>query len=196
METHVQGQNMTNTSSQSNERVIASIIDFWRYAGPSRWFTKNPAFDAEFRAHFLREHEVAARGRLNEWEDGALGALALVILLDQFPRNAFRATPRMYATDAQARQVTSRAISAGFDMSAPSDLRFFFYLPLAHSEDLADQDRSVELARALGTDYQKHAIEHRDIIQRFGRFPHRNEILGRTTTDEERRFLESGGFAG
>jgi uncharacterized protein (DUF924 family) len=187
---------MTTTSSQSNEQYIAAVIDFWRDAGPRRWFTKNPAFDAKFRAHFLHEHEAAARGELDEWADDALGALALVILLDQFPRNAFRATPRMYATDAQARQVASQAISAGFDLLAPDELRFFFYLPFAHSEDHADQDRSVELARSLGTDYLKHAIEHRDIIQRFGRFPHRNVILGRTTTDEERRFLKSGGFAG
>jgi uncharacterized protein (DUF924 family) len=119
-----------------------------------------------------------------------------VILLDQFPRNAFRGTARMYGTDSQARTVAEQAIEAGFDAQIAADLRLFFYLPFAHSESLADQDRSLNLCTALGPEYMKHAEEHREIIKRFGRFPHRNEILGRTPTDEERRFLDKGGFAG
>jgi uncharacterized protein (DUF924 family) len=196
MKINQSGQRMTNSPSQSAEQDIATVIDFWRDAGPRRWFAKNAAFDAGFRARFLSQHEAAAQGKLDDWANNALGALALVILLDQFPRNAFRATPRMYATDTLARQIAAKAIEAGFDLQAPAELRFFFYLPFAHSENLADQDRSVEFTKPLGPEYLKHALEHREIIERFGRFPHRNGILGRTTIEEEREFLETGGFAG
>ncbi|HYP68613.1 MAG TPA: DUF924 family protein [Thiobacillaceae bacterium] len=187
---------MPNLDSQSADHDFEAIVNFWRDAGPRRWFTKNAAFDAEFRSRFLKHHEAAAQEKLNNWANTAFGALALVILLDQFPRNAFRGTARMYATDRLARQLAARAIAAGFDLQIPVELRLFFYLPYAHSEDLDDQDRSVELSGRLGIDYLKHALEHRAIILRFGRFPHRNEILGRMTTAEERRFLDAGGFAG
>lgn len=186
---------MTKLSSLSTDHEFEAVVNFWRDAGPRRWFRKNAAFDAEFRARFLNDHEAAAQGKL-DWANDALGALALVILLDQFPRNAFRGTARMYATDNQARQVAENAIAAGFDIQVSAELRLFFYLPFAHSEDLADQDRSMELSGRLGIDYFKHAREHREIILRFGRFPHRNELLGRTTTAEERQFLDAGGFAG
>ena len=187
---------MANPLSQSAKQHIDAVIGFWRDAGPRRWFVKSATFDDEFRARFLGHHEAATQGKLNEWAVEASGALALAILLDQFPRNAFRTTPRMYATDALARQIATTAIAAGFDLRVPAELRLFFYLPFAHSEDLADQNRSVELAASLGPEFMKHALEHRDIIARFGRFPHRNEILGRPTTEEERRFLDAGGFAG
>ena len=124
------------------------------------------------------------------------GALALVLLLDQFPRNAFRGTPRMYATDALAREVTAAAIDAGHDRAVEPQMQLFFYLPFGHSEDLADQERSVALARRLGQPILSHAEGHRDIIRRFGRFPHRNPILGRTMRPEEQQFLDEGGYAG
>jgi uncharacterized protein (DUF924 family) len=187
---------MTLLGSTSTDHDFEAVIDFWRDAGPRRWFAKNAKFDAEFRSRFLNQHEAAAQGRLVDWADDALGALALVILLDQFPRNAFRGTARMYATDVLARQVAENAIAAGFDLQAPAGLRSFFYLPFEHSEDLADQNRSVELSGRLGPDYLKYALDHRAIIQRFGRFPHRNRILGRSTTAEEQSFLDAGGFAG
>jgi uncharacterized protein (DUF924 family) len=139
---------------------------------------------------------MAARGDLELWSASPEGALALVILLDQFPRNAFRGTPRMYATDAQARCVARMAIAAGHDRSVSEDLRHFLYLPFAHSEDLADQDMSVELNKPLGPNYELNARRHRDIVIRFGRFPHRNCILGRNMTDAEQDFLDAGGFGG
>jgi uncharacterized protein (DUF924 family) len=173
-----------------------AVVEFWRETGPDRWFAKDPAFDAAFRARFSEAHRAAAQGALDGWASDARGALALLILLDQFPRNAFRGTPRMYATDAAARRVAEHALAAGFDRAIDPDLRLFFCLPFAHSETLADQDRSVALNRQLGEPYFTHALGHREIIRRFGRFPHRNALLGRTTTPEEQAFLDAGGFAG
>jgi len=172
------------------------VVDFWRHAGPKRWFRKSDAFDRELRERFLPRHEAAARGELESWGATAAGALALLILLDQFPRNAFRGTARMYATDAQARHVAGQAIDAGLDKAIDAPLRAFFYLPYSHSEDPADQQRAVALQRPLGGDWLHHAEGHAAIIARFGRFPHRNPILGRETTAEEREFLAGGGFAG
>jgi uncharacterized protein (DUF924 family) len=172
------------------------VLDFWREAGPSRWFRKDDAFDSDFRDRFLAAHEAAACGRFDGWGRRAEGALALLILLDQFPRNAFRGTPRRFASYAKARGSARAAIEAGFDKSMDAQLRNFFYLPLMHSEDLADQDRAVELARALGGEALRYALMHRDIIEKYGRFPHRNAVLGRTTTPEEQKFLDDGGFAG
>jgi len=173
-----------------------AIVEFWREAGPELWFAKDPDFDARFRARFLALHETAARGELEHWLRTADGALALVLLLDQFPRNAFRGTPRMYETDAMARRVADVAIAAGHDRSVEAPMQFFFYLPLGHSEQLADQERALELCRRLGEPTLSHAQGHRDIVRRFGRFPHRNAILGRTPLPEEERFLAEGGFPG
>jgi uncharacterized protein (DUF924 family) len=172
------------------------VVSFWHEAGPQKWFRKDEAFDALFRERFLATHKAAAHGELDPWIQEPEGALALVVLLDQFPRNAFRASPRMYATDAKARDVARAAIEWGFDLQVDPALRPFFYLPLMHSELLADHDRSVELARPLGGEHERYAQHHRAIIERFGRFPHRNAILGRTSTPEEAQFLEEGGFAG
>jgi uncharacterized protein (DUF924 family) len=172
------------------------VLGFWREAGPSRWFRKDDAFDAGFRARFLGAHEAAARGDLDSWARRADGALALLILLDQFPRNAFRGTARMYESDAKARAVARVAIESGFDKDFEPELRNFFYLPLMHSEDLPDQDRAVELARGIGGEPLRFALMHRGIIEKFGRFPHRNETLGRSTTPEEQKYLADGGFAG
>jgi uncharacterized protein (DUF924 family) len=179
-----------------DDSEAAAVVQFWREAGPQAWFAKDEAFDTRFRARFLVAHEAAARGACDRWMTAPESALALVLLLDQFPRNCFRATPRMYATDAKARAVATAAIAAGHDRATDEALRLFFYLPFVHSEDLADQERSVALTLPLGEDSAKHARGHRDIVARFGRFPHRNAILGRASTAEEQSFLDTGGFAG
>ena len=174
----------------------SAVLAFWREAGPAKWFKKDPAFDADFRNRFLNGHEAAARGDLDHWSGTADGALALLILLDQFPRNAFRGTERMFTTDGQALEIARRAIAAGFDQQVAKEPRNFFYLPLMHSESLPDQQSAVALTEALGGDEHRFALIHRDIIQRFGRFPHRNAVLGRATTPAEQAFLDAGGFAG
>lgn len=174
-----------------------SIVAFWQAAGPDKWFVKDTAFDDDVHKRFLATHEAAAAGALNGWEGDPDGALALLLLLDQFPRNMFRGTPRAFATDERARAIADRAIANGFDSAVPPDLRSFFYLPFMHSETLADQERCVALYLAAQDEYGlKWAREHADIIRQFGRFPHRNGILGRETTPEEMRFLQAGGFSG
>lgn len=172
------------------------VLKFWRAAGPSMWFAKDAAFDARFRERFLIAHEAAARGELEHWQATPEGALALVILLDQFPRNAFRGTARMYDTDALASKAAATALAAGYDQRLPRELRKFFVLPFGHSENLADQERAVALARRIGPDDLAHAEHHLDIVQRFGRFPHRNQILGRKTTPAEQQYLDDGGYQG
>jgi uncharacterized protein (DUF924 family) len=172
------------------------ILAFWRDAGPQRWFRPDAAFDALLRERFLAAHEAAARGELADWLRSAEGALALVLLLDQFPRNAFRGTPRVYATDAQAREAADAAIASGFDREVDEELRQFFYLPFMHSERLQDLDRCVALNEAVGGEPLRYARHHREIVQRFGRFPHRNAVLGRESSAEEERFLAEGGFRG
>ena len=174
----------------------SEIVAFWRNVGPKGWFEKHAALDEEIRRRFLSVHEAAACGKLTAWEQTAEGALALLILLDQFPRNMFRGEALAFATDPLARAIASRAILNGFDGAMP-DMRTFFYLPFEHSEDLADQERGVALFKAVGdADGLKWAEIHADIIRRFGRFPHRNAVLGRVTTPEEQAFLDDGGFAG
>jgi uncharacterized protein (DUF924 family) len=175
----------------------AEVVSFWREAGPDRWYNKDPVFDAEIRERFLDTYEAAAAGKLSGWEQSAESALALLILLDQFPRNMFRDDARAFSTDALARAVTAGAIIRGFDSQVPKELRGFFYLPFEHSEDLADQERGIALNKAIGdADGLKWAEIHADIIRRFGRFPHRNAALGRATTPDEQAFLDGGGFAG
>jgi uncharacterized protein (DUF924 family) len=172
------------------------IVSFWREAGAERWFKKDAAFDAEIKRRFLPTYEAAAAGKLRDWENNAEGALALLILLDQFPRNMFRGDKRTFATDPLARAVTAGALIKGFDAQA-GGMRGFFYLPFEHSEDMADQERGIALYKAAGdTDGLNWAEIHADIIRKFGRFPHRNAVLGRATTAEEQAFLDSGGFAG
>jgi uncharacterized protein (DUF924 family) len=173
-----------------------TVVDFWRRAGQKLWFAKEPEFDRRFRDEFLLLHLDAAHGALSGFLETPEGALALCLLLDQFPRNAFRGTPRMYATDELARSVADAAVRAEHDRFLEPELALFVYLPFGHSERLDDQDRSVELSRRLGGDYLAHAVNHRAIIERFGRFPHRNPILGRPMRADEQRFLDEGGFAG
>jgi len=175
----------------------AEVVAFWREAGADKWFTKDVAFDEDIRRRFLPTHEAAASGKLAAWEQTAEGALALLILLDQFPRNMFRGQARAFATDPSALAVTAHAIIRGFDSQVPAELRGFFYLPFEHSENLADQEHGLALYKAAGdADGLKWAEVHADIIRRFGRFPHRNAVLGRATTPEEQAFLDGGGFAG
>jgi uncharacterized protein (DUF924 family) len=184
-----------STPRDQPESLAHAWVAFWSAAGPRKWFVKDDEFDRQLRERFLGLHEQAARGALAGWRDQAESALALVLLLDQFPRNAFRGTARMYATDALARHEADRAVVAGFDRQVAPALRIFFYLPFEHSESLADQERSVALQQDM-SELLKYALEHRDIVRCFGRFPHRNAILGRESTAEELAFLESGGFAG
>lgn len=174
----------------------AHVVGFWRDAGAGQWFGKDPAFDRRFRECFLDLHLAAGRREFDGWINDPQGALALMVLLDQFPRNAFRGTGHMYATDPLARHFARMAHAAGHMHSVEPALRLFFCLPFAHSENIDDQNLSVELNAQLGPAERSHAEGHRDIIRRFGRFPHRNALLLRETTSQEQAFLDQGGFAG
>jgi uncharacterized protein (DUF924 family) len=178
----------------STDITPSDVVAFWKEAGPGKWFAKDDAFDSRFRRGFGDAHFAAARRELDDWADTAEGCLALLLLLDQFPRNLYRGTGHAFATDPLAKKFAERAVAAGFDKAVEAQLQNFFHLPFEHSEALADQDRAVELA--VDADALKWAVIHRDIIARFGRFPHRNAALGRETTAEEQAFLDSGGFAG
>ena len=181
----------------SNSLTPADIVSFWRAAGYERWFKKDEAFDDEIRSRFLSDYEDAAAGKYADWEKTAEGSLALLILLDQFPRNMFRGQARAFETDVMARAITAGALVRGFDSQVPADMRLFFYVPFEHSENIADQERGVALYKAAGdAEGLKWAEIHADIIRRFGRFPHRNTVLGRATTPQEQKFLDEGGFAG
>jgi uncharacterized protein (DUF924 family) len=179
------------------------LLDRWfgppgdpqREAARDIWFESSPDFDAALRAEFLLDHEDAAAGRLASWEAQPEGALALILLLDQVPRNIFRGGPRAYASDPLARAAAERALARGFDGAVPPVWRVFFYLPFEHSENLADQERGLALFAALpprldDPDSLRHARRHHEIIARFGRFPHRNAVLGRASTPAELAFLE------
>ncbi len=174
------------------------VLDFWFAAGEEKWFTHDPEFDAEVERQFGALVTSARRNGLEEWESMPDGALAAVIVLDQFPRNIYRGEPRAFASDSDALALAERAIKRGFDVELPASARRWFYLPFMHSEELAMQERCVDLCQRgeLQDDTLEYAIVHADVIRRFGRFPHRNVILGRPSTDEEIQFLENGGFAG
>jgi len=180
-----------------------ALLDFWFGApgDPERlqhrqiWFRSTPEFDEAVRRGFAQDREKAAAGALRDWEAAAESALALVMLLDQAPRNMFRSTPRAFASDPLALATTNRALASGFDLAVPAAWRLFFYLPYEHSERLADQQRGIALLEALppvqGRPGEGRMSRlHLEIIERFGRFPHRNPILGRASTAEELAFLE------
>ncbi|MDP3368923.1 MAG: DUF924 family protein [Brevundimonas sp.] len=182
----------------STDITPSAVVAFWKEAGPGKWFAKDDAFDAEFRRRFHDAHVAAARRELDDWAETPEGALALLILLDQFPRNSFRDTGHAFATDPLARMFARRALDAGHDLQIEGDIRRFFYLPLQHSEDPADQARQQELfqTRMSRDPDDRWAEHHHDVIARFGRFPHRNRALGRETTAEEQAFLDQDGFRG
>ena len=173
----------------------SAVVAFWKEAGPARWYKKDAAFDADFRARFETAHMAAARRELDGWVDKPEGALALLVLLDQYPRNAFRGTAHQFATDPLARMFAKQVVSRGHPAAFAPDLRQFLVMPLMHSEALADQDALLPLCADM-PDTLKYAVMHRDIIVRFGRFPHRNAVLGRETTAGEQAFLDGGGFRG
>jgi uncharacterized protein (DUF924 family) len=176
---------------------IGDVLAFWREAGAERWYKRDADFDVSVREHFLDLWQEAVAGRLSSWEASDDGALALVIVLDQFPRNMFRGLANAFASDGLAREVATRALGRGVDQRIQPPLLQFLYLPFMHSEELADQIRCVILFQA-GDDPEnlRYAEEHADIIRRFGRFPHRNSALSRITTPEEQAFLDAGGFSG
>jgi uncharacterized protein (DUF924 family) len=178
---------------------LYDIVTFWKDAGSERWFTRNEAFDAELRERFEHAHCFAASGDLTP--DTPDDALALVLLLDQVPRNIYRGTPHAYATDPLARSVARYALERQLDRSIDPELRQFLYIPFQHSEDRSDQARSLRLFAVYhrahpDISWLRHARHHARLIQRFGRFPHRNRILGRKATPAEQDYLNNGGFAG
>ncbi|MBV6272266.1 DUF924 family protein [Alcaligenaceae bacterium CGII-47] len=172
------------------------LVAFWRDAGPPKWFAKSSVFDAEFSKRFHDLHYCAARQELAGWMAQPESALALILLLDQYPRNAFRETGHMFATDGLALSYARQALAADFLPQIEPDLRNFVCLPFMHAEDMGVQVEAVALYEAYVPDSMRWAQEHHDIIQRFGRFPHRNPQLGRKTTAEEQQFLDEGGFGG
>jgi uncharacterized protein (DUF924 family) len=181
----------------SNQIEPRILLDFWRTAGAEKWFARDALFDAAFDDRFRDAHFAAARRELESWMGNAEGALALILLLDQFPRNCFRGSAHSYATDGLARHYARCAIDAGFDLQVEAALRPFFYLPFEHSEEMANQDQAMELFGRIGdAELIKYAKLHRDLIERFGRFPHRNAALGRESTQDELDYLASGGFSG
>jgi uncharacterized protein (DUF924 family) len=186
----------TSVAQPTAQAAIGDVVAFWCLAGLDAWFRKDRAFDLAFKERFLAAHFAAAAREYDTWANSPEGLLALLILLDQFPRNAFRGTAHMFATDALARMFARRGLAAGYDKMLTGDCRLIFYLPLTHSENLADQELSLKLRRTLGPRLERRAEEHRDIIRRYGRFPHRNALLGRESTQEEAEFLLSGGFSG
>jgi len=178
----------------------AEVIGFWFGSGDrdKRWFEKNAAFDEEVRKRFLALHEQATAAKLVHWRNDPAECLALIVVLDQFPRNMFRGTGRAFATDSQALEIARHAVAKGFDRAMRPVERMFVYLPYEHAESLEEQLRACELTEPLAgfaetADVYRYATLHRDIIQRFGRFPHRNAILGRASTPEEIEFLMEPG---
>lgn len=177
--------------------IPEDVLEFWAKAGPEKWWAKDGDFDAAIQKKFGKTHAEATIGNLDEWSKTENGSLALIIVLDQFSRNLYRDSAKAFENDDQCMHVVSRAMGTGQDRRMRDDLAAFCYLPLMHSESLADQDRCISEMVRLGLEEQiKYAIIHRDIIARFGRFPHRNSLLGRRTTSEEQAFLDDGGFSG
>ncbi len=188
---------------------LQAILDFW-FGDPQTeettyqarrkfWFGKQPEFDAAIGQKFREDYEQAANGKLDAWRQEPLGCLGLIIVLDQFSRNMFRDTPQAFATDAKALSVAQQAVAQGFDQALQPLQRMFVYLPFEHSENQAHQAQSVALFRQLHTDATEledvfdYAVRHQVVIEQFGRFPHRNQILGRESTPEEIEFLKQPG---
>ncbi len=185
-------------STSAAPEQARSVLSFWlETVGPAGWYRVAPSVDEACRSQFGQLVEDAVAGKLSSWEASREGALALLLLLDQFPRNIFRDSARAFSGDPLARAVAERAIANDFDRGTPEPERSFFYLPFEHSEALADQDRAVALfeERMPGSaENIRHAHLHRDLIVKFGRFPHRNAVLGRANTPEEDAHLGGGGY--
>ena len=173
-----------------------TVTDYWlTEVGPKGWYAGTPALDADIRARFLPAWRLARDGGLTEWAAQPEGALALLILTDQFPRNMFRDLADSFATDSLALRLAEAAIAAGHDLATPPPARQFFYLPFMHAEDMAAQARGIELfAERMPGDNLRHARAHASVIARFGRFPWRNAAFGRATTPDEAAFLAEGGY--
>jgi len=180
-------------SANHDSSRAEAVLRFWFEAHPKDWFVKREAFDEEIRANFLPLYETAAAGQLAAWRASSRACLALVIVLDQFPRNMFRGTARAFATDAQAREAARHILGQGWNVTMTESERLFAYLPFEHSESIEDQDLSCELMKDFDPKLRDYAERHRDIIKRFGRFPHRNGILGRQSTPAEIEFLKQAG---
>jgi uncharacterized protein (DUF924 family) len=182
---------------------VEEILEFWFGAADRSdrqqvWFAADPTFDRACSAGFLADHERAAAGDLDQWMDAPAGSLALTLLLDQFPRNMFRGTARAFATDGKALAVAKPALARQFDRALPPIRRVFLYMPFEHSENLDDQRESLRRFRELAIEdpplagFIPYAERHLEVIERFGRFPHRNAVLGRAATPAEAEFLTSG----
>lgn len=173
------------------------VIDFWfKESSPQQWFQKNPEYDALIKSRFIEVYEIARQGGLDDWKNDADGVLALCLLLDQFPRNMFRDTAQAFATDAQALLIVKYAINKGLDQVVSPDKRRFVYFPFEHSEHLPDQKKSLELFETLRADSPlsyEYAVRHYDVVEKYGRFPHRNAVLERENTPEEDEYLSQIG---
>ncbi len=175
---------------QKSQIQPIDVLDFWFSAeNQAKWFIKNSVFDEEITRKFLNIYDAAAKEQLDHWKKSALGVLALIITLDQFPRNMFRNTAKSFVTDTKALSLTKYAIAAKMDVGMSNDHKQFLYMPLMHSENLEDQKLGFELF-TYDPQIQSYAKMHMDIIEKFGRFPHRNQILGRQSTEEELEFLK------
>lgn len=183
-----------------------AVLDFWfgkpkeaEYGKPRKfWFTKSLETDRKITSRFKTTYQAAEAGELNHWRKSPLSCLALIIVLDQFPRNIYRGKPQAFATDYLALEIANYALKNNYDNQLLPVQRWFIYLPLEHSEDLADQKKAIELFSSLKDDSDSkstidYAQKHFEVIKRFGRFPHRNRILGRKSTPEEIEFLQQLG---
>ncbi|MEM9630123.1 MAG: DUF924 family protein [Pseudomonadota bacterium] len=172
------------------------ILDFWWQAGPSKWFANDDKFDSRCRDRFMAAIDAAKAGDLDSWMETADGALALLLLVDQMTRNVYRGTPEAFSADEKAVAVAEFALEKGYERAFPKDVRGFFFLPFEHSENIEHQEKAVDLCRVLGDKELYHyALIHMDVIRRFGRFPHRNKILGRDSTPEEIAYMKASGFS-
>lgn len=182
----------------ADRQMIRDVLRFWiDEVGPKRWFKSSKALDQSIRDRFGEMWSQACMGDFDDWMESAEGSYALIILLDQFPRNMFRGSADAFASDEKALKVASKAIEKKFDIEMPEGVRQFFYMPFMHSEELDAQDKCISLMqeRLVGESNLHHAKQHRDVIRQFGRFPHRNKVLGRKTSQEEEAYLaENTGF--
>ena len=177
------------------DALAQGVLTYWQQIGPAGWYAGGEALDTEIRTRFGELWSKAKDGGLIHWLGSAEGALAYLVVTDQFPRNMFRAQAQAFATDAAARVAAARVWQHGFDLRIDGPLRQFFYLPMMHSETQTDQDRCVALfAARMPGENLLHARAHREVIRRFGRFPYRNAALGRVDTADEQAFLTKGGY--